>query len=1059
MPCQHVKDVMGVLTTMSSETIRIRGSGDVPPPSLSTLLCQAHEILLSECTEIGRKERTTNNNIQQSFTTTTGCHDNVRTTTTTSTTLRAIDTSTRLFRYFQLLLSIVDVSSSNKTSTTNSTTTTTTSSTNNNNNNINVGEEIIITGRQVEIWIANLLKPFIEAICRWIEERVGVGGTKDNNNNNNNNNDDGMLDTTMTTKSEGGGITPTSQAAGRDDDDDEDDDDDDPLMNDLHHQKQQSCSDHDDDVRPVVVFVWRMMIRFNQTYAAQVLGLLAPVWKNMTDLVSSIVRCQHQRIEANAAAAANATTKNEVDIWRSDCFESLFEDTLENIHELTHDGKVRLERLAIEHLAVTASTKQDSSIVSTAETKQYLRHVKIMGFAAHKLCQLVKDYLAFVDNKRSSLSTSASTSTSKPNKPRLFMDVWRTLFGLRGMAAVFQELYLMDKSDKNDKDRLICKIFCQVAAKAGDAIDNINVSQQDLLINIPAIEMILQESASSDNDAEEDDDNTTIQAGAKVSKDRKIMSRFILRSSRDIGRLMTLQRVLTVSETNSHENIEPLIAIVENMFSASVPRCLSICLLATEAKHRNVPSATTPFDGALTSALVLNSLTLMTRVITAINRTLASSSSSDDNNSSTSLCNNRQASYHRLLLGWLSLNNAQAQQPRQQNREKAHPLAREMIVLLLHKVILNLSFTSGQQGSAVRLLSYLVKIMFDERSSSVLRRNVSSILILLQKQSESSSDSASSSFGPFDISDITRFMLEKELECQWKKEDTSKGKKSTKKRKREANGAPISFYGSDNLLLLSQVFSQSAMSTSNDSIDLVAKLPSITKCIEQLYQNASKVTSSDSHNYVVLQSSIERNVISMAFLERLCRCDDVTENYQLPSGKIFDMICSIIRAVVKVEVHEEDNQSKVGNTVQLYRSALGLATTACIRFSNAEDIGRLFTCTRKLFSTVVSFVTSIRKDVSSVESKQIAALLSAESYALFGRLGRVVPNDCSSRHLEVRRLKSDSSKFPLNFLEGMDETMNNILTCKSLCSRYFLLLFRNYINALVNCRQWKIGPS
>eukprot|EP00536_Pseudo-nitzschia_multiseries_P011637 jgi/Psemu1/67987/estExt_Genemark1.C_4070004 len=545
----------------------------------------------------------------------------------------------------------------------------------------------------------------------------------------------------------------------------------------------------------------------------------------------------------------NDDREDETHDWRNHLPPNLLGDAIRILGEFLREGKERLEVGAVTN-CWNGCASEGKDGIHTHNTIVF--QGRFVGFLVARMTHLLGVYFSLRGGGSGSSGSSDDDATTthdddddddegEPRDPPVTNEVWRSLLGLRGMATALQVLHSSSEANTavvvgvgvGGIDRSFLKVYCEIAAKAGKCITGMVVPpsprpksnsysdprtrQIRTRTRTRALESLLQSTmarkGNDDDDDDDDDDTGDDSFHYRDRKDAHVRSKAIRLSDlgNTTGKVLVLQQVLqrmATAETaaGGFFSAESLLVTIEAIHSVAVPDCLAACIVAVRGERGVDPSAavdadpsniaTTAITTTLPTTIVDGSLRIMVRALKAV-------ATSDEFASRTveveSEAESKRDALHRLLVRWLAGSSGGggtnpgdgATHPYPYPHHHQHPLAREMVVSLLHAHILGsaTATTTGREigHSTKKLLSLLTKLCVDARTHWLLRSNIGALLIRLQqsKSPGTTGASVSASASSVAVSELARQIVEKEFVARLSRDATQSRECKQRKRKRK----------------------------------------------------------------------------------------------------------------------------------------------------------------------------------------------------------------------------------------------------------------------------------
>lgn len=745
---------------------------------------------------------------------------------------------------------------------------------------------------------------------------------------------------------------------------------------------------------PVFCYAFYSLLRMNE-YVQTRGALLVPLWKGLCELAKLFVAPPSNVISASDRSTSGDAREEtlekedddgEIEDWRERLSPNMLGDAIRVLGDFLEEGKGRLELEAFQSF-FNVGEKEEAHSAPTGDARIIFQG-KFVGFMVTRLAQLLRIYF--------SVCETVSQSMSSEQRLDPFLNgVWRSLLGLRGMAAALQLLHSTGEfGTKKDQeiDISFLKVYCEMAAKAGKCITDtiLKRCQQPRQICIPALDsLLLSNMVTGDDDHYRHQDRQE-----EIRSNLNRMSAM----TRTIGKVSALQQILEIVTSDTMccrcpGNVEALLATIQHLHSTSVPQCFSACIIAVRSSAESQSSGaviTTP------TTIVLGSLKIMARAVQEIEL------------SSEFMASPKRDSFYRLLVKWLAGSacgsDCHDEQSSKENHgvefcQKQHPVSRELVLSLLHAHIVGCERGSDNKGGAKKLLSYIAKLLMDARTSSGLRRNIGALLIRLQSSLATCDRSVACT--------VASELIEKEF-VSWLK--TSRQTLS-KKRKRTRSGQLVATgLNQDDVMVITRVMStgrgvsESLLSSSASGIDQRVLRREFTRL-------SSDCTNESTKREKILLVSADRNSLLLAWLERCIAMGPTTSFQTFRRITGLDLLVDVVRPVLsavsdlkfKFGSNNGDNIDWLKKKVMLYSAAMRLSVTWATVFG---DEGKL-----PLERVCLLIKHSVSKDPwqqPNVEDSNLSVvrdqhcILKFEALKLLKSIGKAIPNNCTERNLKVR---------------------------------------------------------
>lgn len=701
---------------------------------------------------------------------------------------------------------------------------------------------------------------------------------------------------------------------------DNDQDDDDDNDNDHLYDPMEADSTASLDSRSVFCFAFASLLRMNGFVRTRG-ELLAPLWRGICDLVGLLV--------------PGVTPMTYYSSWRESLPKSFLSDAMTALGGFLHEGKNRLEASAV-NLLKTGRAMQQEQQQHEAGCEKGDQAVafqgKLVRFMITRMSQVMKAYFILYENQ------PRDTENELEGRKAVF-DVWRTLLELRGMATVLQLLSSTPVGTKqmNPESRIdvsTVKVYFEVAARTGQCVMSCLEGQEHSL-RVLGLETLLHTYLTELSSDCIDD--------AKEGRRFRVMGRAL-------GKVSILQQALASdSGTQEKDVIETRLKVVENLLLTSIPACFEACVTSYAAQS----DASTLSQVTLPSTIIQRSLQQMTQSLRKVPST-------------------HHSQLHRLFIRWLAGD----------CRVKAvqHPLARDLVVVLLHAHLVECAVSSDYGAYVTRMLSYLVKVLFDTRTARVLRSNVAVLLMRLQSSNQ--------------LQESTRILMEQEF-VSWM-ESTS----HSKKRKRARQNFPDIINDQTDFSTISWALRGHGMSDQFATVPIHGRL---CKAIQQLHGACSKIPVEEQGQHLL--ASAYRHGLLLAWLERwVMSARGGGKNYCIESFRhafgmnLIDFLHDVLGAISRFDLEAGTPKSSCfRKKAILSNAAMRLSATFGGLVSHFHDMKYPV----ESISQLISHVLQPRKASKHLSITRYNAGLAFEAISLLGSIGSLIPTASPERLLEV----------------------------------------------------------
>jgi hypothetical protein len=616
------------------------------------------------------------------------------------------------------------------------------------------------------------------------------------------------------------------------------------------------------------------------------------------------------------------------DIGWHECLPKAFlTDAMTALGGYLREGKDRLEARAVNLLRAGMATQQHQQ--NCDDTDQAVAFQgKLVRFMITRISQLMRVYIVLYQNQ------TRNTEHELLGRKALF-EVWRTLLELRGMATVLQLLSSKNCNKHNlglRVDVSIPKAYFEVAARTGQCVMSFLQGQgQEILVS--GLETLLHTDLK---ELPASSDDTAAQQFREMG--------------RALGKVSILQQVLSFNEGTNEKEIEARLKVVEDLLLTSIPDCFEPCVYSYAA----LCDDETVSQVKIPTTIIQRSLKQMTRSLRKVP--------------------SMHPQLHRLYIRWL------AGDCRGKGSVRQHPLARELVVYLLHVHLVECAASSGHGEHVTRLLSYLVKVLFDVRTASVLRGNVAVLLVRLQSSGQ--------------VQESARMLMEQEFES-WM-ESVSR---HSKKRKRPQQKRQEMVTDPANVSTISWALRGHGMSK-RFATEAIHR--HVGKAIQQLHGACSNVSAEEQGQHLLV--SAERYGLLLAWLERLVvssnddGSDCLSWFHQACGIDLSDFVNAVLGAISHFDFQAgASNSRSFKKKVILSNAAMRLSATFGGVASNFDAMSYPIDSMCRL----VSCALQTRKGRDKFSFTRYNRGLAFEAIPLLGDLGALVPTAYPERLLEV----------------------------------------------------------
>ena len=698
---------------------------------------------------------------------------------------------------------------------------------------------------------------------------------------------------------------------------------------------------------PIFCYAFYSLLRMNE-YVQTRGAMMVPLWKGLCELSKLLLVSPPSAEDVAPMEDENTELVND---WRNQLPPNILGDAIRVLGDFLQEGKGRLEVGALQYCDTDDAAKQ-------AQMDRIAFQGKFVGFMIARMGQLLKIHYTVSELK------GTAKSDTIPN------GVWRSLLGLRGMAATLQLLSSSDTFKRHAQlEPSFLKVYCELAAKAGKCVMDTILPKQDQgrEVQFLALESFLQSlMATQGMNFMEDDEYHQHQEYPQATKSMLIRISFLART---IGKVSALQQFLEIAtlESDITQNVEALLAAVEHMHSIAVPQSLSACLIAVRCDKK---SSTTP------TTMVLGSLRVMAKTLRAIEASPGFAESP------------KQDAFYRLLLRWLAGNSNDDIGLRE------HPLSRDLVLSLLHAHIVGSTDETehGVHGSG-KLISLMTKLLFDVRTKLPLRRNIGALLVRLQGSASTQGSSAACFL-------VTK-MVQNEF-ASWLMRSAPK-QHSSKKRKRSRAGAPR--LPQEDILVIARVLAAKRGLSESAFASFLSQ-----DCQNVLRKEFTRL-SSDYAKEIPENGLLDlgqHNMLLLAWLEG-CIATSPTSCFQTIRQMIgLDLVVDIVRPTLSVVSGLRFQLGDIGDSsrvleqkVMLYSACMRLFSAWAIAFGDEGQLPIEKACLLIKYS--ISKDPWQQKNGENPTIDEQHSILKFEVLHLLGHIAKAIPSNCSEKVLKIVR--------------------------------------------------------
>lgn len=499
---------------------------------------------------------------------------------------------------------------------------------------------------------------------------------------------------------------------------------------------------------------------------------------------------------------------------------------------------------------------------------------------------------------------------------------YKVMLSLQGLAHVADENAKLKQSSINPS----MKNTCEAIASKVEKLVIASIISTDHTIHRTALDCLLRVTLSSS------DQNNDITYVHRLSYNAFSVTK--------AGLLVALLRHATVKDLTNASNADALLAICEFLHSMALPQCYSTLTLACRRQ-----------DSELVNRLVADSIRILASTILRIEESLESSPSKV-----------QRPQLHRLLVRWMAPNRG----------ADMHPISRETIISLGYL------YLAGSQNSSQRaFLTLLVKVFFDPRSHIGLRRNLSSLLVMILT-SESK------------LRDLARQIVENEAEITlWNEE--------AKKRKRSPGVSSCKQYEFDDLQEISRVLMHLRASSGG-------LMKAIQSFCQQIVKGGSFSRKEDIHTPRLAKA--EYSCLMLALMQGTLFVNPLSRgSFSAKTGaSLLEFHQALIQSITVLPTQQ--NEASTRRHASLCSSILQFCNKVCMSVQRevaADAVPVEDLCDLLSFCTKMPFLPSISA-VGKEKGKnhRCRSTVLFDAIGLLGSIGNAIPQTCPQHILQVR---------------------------------------------------------
>ena len=432
----------------------------------------------------------------------------------------------------------------------------------------------------------------------------------------------------------------------------------------------------------------------------------------------------------------------------------------------------------------------------------------------------------------------------------------------------------------------------------------------------------------------------------------------ILGRVRLFHRILGDDRIQKLTKTFSLSDVESLLRIIETLITFDIPQCHAPLMMASTA-------GPTEEMRLFTTTFIANNIRIMAQCLFCIEV------------GTPCMDATKRAQLHRLVIRWLA---PATSSPETRN---LHALTREVAISLVYLHMVGLSACPSQTAAANAFASLLAKLVWDPRTTSVLRKTIASLILRLLHS-------------PTTTERITNSLLDELVRLL-------KEKRKSKKRKKKSNERQQTnwkLYSLQDLQTIGFVISH---------IQLIEQSP---KVVDKLRSFCRQVVEGNLKSIRLGVGSMEQAAFLLATLQGVIQRregdkpkDGMLRFHQL-TGVDLSRLVGIIVSSLPAKIWKSFGGDRTIKEHWTRRKAVLISSAlrlCSLLSSEGYDFHVPEICRLISFCGGFSFLPSRPSQLVPTERDCYAATVVFESISLLLYLGKVIPSNCSKNILQVGR--------------------------------------------------------
>jgi hypothetical protein len=426
-----------------------------------------------------------------------------------------------------------------------------------------------------------------------------------------------------------------------------------------------------------------------------------------------------------------------------------------------------------------------------------------------------------------------------------------------------------------------------------------------------------------------------------------------------LGRAMLLQRIIVgnvatdgqTQQPYSDSDMESLLIICERLHSVVLPQCYAPLTMA--ATHSQSSESGDSPATILIQALISDSLKAMAAVLNYVEDSIDFS---------------KRSQLHRLLIRWMAAPASSSKNERQ------HPIARETVLSLLYLYVVGGGAITTESGKRTSFLSLAVKILFDARTATSLRSNLSALLVRILASNHCH------------VKDAVQSMVQAEF-ASLLKESTRRKKRKRSTTRKSSN---LNIYDYGDIQAISKLVAQFRTPSKAQSV------MSVRSFCQDLHES-TKLRSRSAALLISYMEGVALNRSGQAPLVAECFI-------QFTTVDLLSFQRALVTSIIQSNLpNPKDSLNTLKKKASLCASALRFCATACEVLGRdetsvpMEDLCRLLSaCTSSPFLPT----NADNKNDPAIDNKYVSSVL-FEAIGLLRSVGKVIPDSCPDTILQV----------------------------------------------------------